>query len=527
MRQQQALGNDRAANTFALKAMRAANVAINLPNGTNNLSGLSLDDFNSLKNASLHVNSILQESRNDISRVQSLFGHGGFGPIASGITRHFAGRALENLNEMNHFTMRVNDYDYRPRTSNLGDLANGRYDFDSINLRPTALELQEFRLSLNYSRASTFGPSGASPADVTLGGVLFRDDNDYRVDLAGRLASEVNDDLRRGRGSGGPVMGRTRYFDNIPLLWLDVAGSRNRSLPVAMPRFLTGVDADVRTNLRGVWSFEALTLDVRRSKHDGGKPLRATVTPAETQTRVSYMPLDLVHEDAPVIWGIRNGTGFEPSLEVGDRGQFVWTLRHGVQIEFDQDGLVDAIRSPHGEHIKYVREDGRLVGQQTSDGRRIDIQYDGDRPETITLDRKPRVAYEYYTDHRLQRVRGDREWSIGYDPKIGRPCRITSPNGATLSLAHDDEGRVTRVESGPISVGIEYLEGTNTLRLSSNGQPTTDWLLGPISGPVLPDRAVLLTRSIAGRILQVSKGPVQGTGETREFTPTETIELVR
>jgi len=229
--------------------------------------------------------------------------------------------------------------------------AGGPFSFSGINLRPTAGELQDFQQSLTQSRTSTFGGSGASPSDLGLGGILFAHDNSYRVDLAGRLASEVNDDLRRGRGTSGPVMGRTRYFDNIPLLWLDVAGSRNRSLPVAMPRFLTGGDADVRTNFGGPWSFEPLTLDVRRSKHDGRKPLRATVTPAETQTGVSYMPLDLVVEDASPIWIIRNGTGFEPQLGMSEAGRFVWTLRHGVEIEFGEDGLVDAIRSPHGEHI--------------------------------------------------------------------------------------------------------------------------------------------------------------------------------
>jgi len=508
MQQQREMGNFREANTLSLTAMRQTNVVINLYGGTHNLDWLTQNQHDVLKRDLLHTNSIFQATKNDLRGAETL---GNF--FTGGLTGHLTGGVRDNFNEMNHLTMRINDHAWTdPGDSSLGNI--------SLTDGFRQMYGQQFEQSLDLSRKATFG----GPLDPKLGGVLFEHDNEYRVDLAGRLAGEIAEDRRQGRGTG-PLMGRPRYFDDLPLLWLDVAASRNGSLPVAVPRFLTAAAADALQGFGGPWTFEPLTQKVHRNTE--GRLTRATVTPAETQTRVSYMPLNLVVKDAPPVWVARNGTGFEPALKPKEDGRFVWTLRHGVEIEFGEDGLVDAIRSPHGEHITYLRKDGGLVGQHTSDGRRIDIQYAGNRPETTTLDRKPRVAYEYHADYWLLRVRGDREWSIGYDPKVGRPSQITSPSATTLSLTHDDNGRLTAVQSGPISVGIEYLQGTNTLRLSSNGQPTTDWLLGPISGPVMPDRAVLLTRSIAGRILQVSKGPVQGTGETRKFKPTETIALVR
>ena len=228
----------------------------------------------------------------------------------------------------------------------------------------------------------------------------------------------------------------------------------------------------------------------------------------------------------PPILTIRNSTGFEPLLEEEEDGRFVWTLRHGVKIELDSDGLVEAIRSPHGEHVAYLRQSGQLAGQQASDGQRIEIRYGAARPETIALDGRPRVSYEYGTDSQLARVFGNREnSSIGYDAS-DRPNLIKS-DAYTLSLKHDEQGRLTAVASGDVNVRIEYLEGTNTLRFLHPQGDATEWLLGPISGPVTKDRAVLLTRSMAGRILQVSKGPVQEKHGSMQFTPSELIMVVR
>ena len=96
--------------------------------------------------------------------------------------------------------------------------------------------------------------------------------------------------------------------------------------------------------------------------------LRATVTPAETYTPVSYAVPQESAEDVPPLLVVRNGTGFEPALETTRDGRFVWILRHGVVIEFAADGLLAAIRSPYGESVVYIHRYHRLVAQQTSDG---------------------------------------------------------------------------------------------------------------------------------------------------------------
>lgn len=526
MRQQMELGNTREANTFALKAMGQANIAMNLPGYVDNLNLLSRHDHDSLQYASQRANDIVQQFNEPMRQMEAL---SWVSPISGALTGYLTNKAQGNLDQINSIAMQIQGHSYKSQTDvDFGGLDDRRYNFDSITLLDrgnsplTDPALQRFSDCVDHCRESTF-PSAIDPK---LGGVLFEHDNEYRVDLTGRLAREIAEDRREGRGRG-IAMGRIRYFDDSPLLWLDLAAPRDGSLPVGVPRFLTGADADLRAGFGGPWSVEPLTLDVRRSRRDDRRPLRATVAPAETQTRVSYIPFNFVAEDAQPLWIARNGTGFEPYLILSEGGRFVWTLRHEVEIEFDKGGLVDAIRSPHGEHVTYRRAEGRLVGQQTSDGRNIDIQYAGNRPESITLDGTPKVRYDYHADNSLERVLGDREsWSIRYDPR-GRPNRIASAGGDTLSFGHDDKGRLTSMESGPTTIGVKYREGTNTLRFSAADSPTVDWLLGPISGPVMEDRAVLLTRSIAGRILQVSKGPVQGTGETRKFKPTETIALVR
>ena len=361
----------------------------------------------------------------------------------------------------------------------------------------------------------------AHPHDVSsqLGGVLFQGDNTYEIDLSGRLRKDVTEAARQ-YASGGVPMGTLRYFDEMPLLWLNVTGARNGSLPVAVPRFLT--DSSARS-FGGPWSLEPLSLEARKS---GSRLLRATVTPAETYTPVSYAPQESA-EDAPPLLVVRNGTGFEPALETTRDGRFVWILRHGVVIEFAADGLLAAIRSPYGESVVYIHRDHRLVAQQTSDGQQIDIGYSAAGPESIGLLGQQRASYRY-SNNLLASVRGDREaWSIGYG-RGGHPNRIASDLNRenVLALDHDEKGRLTWAEAGALSVGIEYLGGTNTLRFSSAGIPAVDWMLGPISGPVTRDRAVLLTRSISGRLLQVAIGPVEGLGATRRFIPKQTISLV-
>ena len=238
-----------------------------------------------------------------------------------------------------------------------------------------------------------------------------------------------------------------------------------------------------------------------------GRLLRATLTPANADARFLYAPSCSSDLKSTPLLTVRNGTGFEPALDLKQDGGFVWTLRHGVTIKFNTDGLVEAIGSPYGERVTYLRQAGWLVGQQTSDDRHIDVQYSGPRPEAITVQGERRAAYQYHADYWLVQVRGNRQaWSIGYDPN-GRPNQIASALG-TLSLEHDAKGWLTSVQSSSTAVQIEYLAGTNTLRFSGGGKPAMEWLLGPISGAVMQDRTVLLTRSMAGP----DASSVQGSG---------------
>jgi hypothetical protein len=376
---------------------------------------------------------------------------------------------------------------------------------------------------LESARTSTFAGTGARVVDPSVGGVLFQYDNQYFVDLSGQLRKDMADAVKSEQASGGLAMGKLSYFDDLPLLWLDVTAPRNGPLPVGIPRFIAATDLNVPHCFGGPWSFEPLTLAIRRNAE--GRLLRATLRPAETQGPISYTLLNSVIKGAPPLLAVRNATGFEPALDTRKDGGFVWILRHGVTVDLNKDGLVEAINSPHGERVAYVRQARQLVGQQTSDGRRIDLQYSDYRPVAAALGSERHAGYAYRGDGKLVQVRGDREtWSIDYAPD-GRPSKMTSGT-TTIALAHDEKGRLSSVECGPTSVRIDYLQGTNTLHIAVPGKPAVDWLLGPISGPVMEDRAILLTRSIAGRILQVSKGSVLQAGNAKQFSPTETIALV-
>ena len=147
------------------------------------------------------------------------------------------------------------------------------------------------------------------------------------------------------------------------------------------------------------------------------------------------------------------------------------------ETHLDTDGLVAAIRSPHGEHVDDRRqESGPRVGQETSDNRRIEVRYRGERPEVITLEGTDPVTHLYEADDWLVTVQGTRDvWAIGYDAS-GQPAQVKSTRG-TLLLEHDGKGRPSPVESGPTAVRVEYLEGTNTLRFAVEGvhPPSGRW----------------------------------------------------
>jgi len=389
------------------------------------------------------------------------------------------------------------------------------------------------------------------------GGIVFHKDNIYVVDVTGYLCIEgevARAAVDRGEktavidgkevGVGGlqmtepePATARKPVHD-VVMLWLDAVRPRHGTLPFALPRFLTSDEAG-NSRLGGPWNFEPLTLSRRVDATDqepGSQTIEVVVFPAETANRLAYEAAAPAAEkssqtqpgaESLPLYFIKDGSTFQPPLTALGGGGFLWTLRHGVTIEFDAAGLVRAIRSPRGEGIRYLRHDAQLLEQRTADGRSLAVSYRQERPVAVTAGQEKLATYEYADSGELVAVGTERgAASIRYEN--GRPAKIAS-DGWTLALSYSRERRITGVTAGSTSVTIRYVDEMNSIQVSAAGQPTVDWRFWPdgkVSGVVMGDRAIFWTRSIDGRIIQMACGRFDAGGEAGKFVPTEVIGTI-
>jgi hypothetical protein len=321
-------------------------------------------------------------------------------------------------------------------------------------------------------------------------------------------------------------MGRLTYFDHLPLVWITARTERNGStLPAAVPQFLLAAPAKGIPRLSGPWSFEPVAIEVTRDVQ--GEVARAKVIPAETCSPIEYRPLDRELEKEGILdlfpykW-----TWYQPDLSKRPEGGFRWVLRHGVVLDFNAQGLLEAIESPFGERVTYVRvkDPDLLLGQQFADGRRLDIRYTGRKPQTVNMDQEELARYEYDSQDRLVGVQNLGGFHIGYDAQ-GAIVKVAR-NGGEISFQHDEKGRLSGVQSGQTKLDIEYIKNTVVFKPES-GRPM-EWVVGASIGVITGDEATLFSISTVGRILQAVKGSVEGSGPTRHFIPKEggIVELV-
>ena len=397
------------------------------------------------------------------------------------------------------------------------------------------------------------------------GGILFDKKSIYRLDLTGRVSAEAQlalDAWRRGGGSfrsdgresvsAGlriPGMGRKtpssqataepppRLAGRLFALQLDLADHRNGSLPFALPRFLAA-EADATAGFGGPWSFEPANVRGLEKVYPT-RPSRpnsrgeVTVLPAETQTLLGYIPM------LPASGGDTEATKaapasmvfaatrseFQPDLVARKDGGVDWVLEHGVVVEFSMAGLAQSVREPDGHTVAYVRnKDRRLAAQRASDGRTIQIDYRDDQPAAARVGSRTHLTYEY-TGGLLRSVDGPGvPVSFDYD---GKWLRSTSRGSRGLKLLHDSLDRLTSFMASQRTVNVQYVTARNAIRISE-GVGAVDWRLGPrgdLIGVVLGNEAILWTRSVEGRIIQVAFGHLQDEAgkTTKKFIVDDTI----
>jgi YD repeat-containing protein len=396
------------------------------------------------------------------------------------------------------------------------------------------------------------------------GGILFDKRNIYVLELTGRVSAEAQVAVEAWRNGDGtflsagretvsagfriPGMARkpsgasdaagqaTGLSGQLFTLQLDFTGQQNGSLPFAIPRFLTR-ETEAGGVFGGPWSFEPLSVQglekLRTSRIAMEAGIQLTVLPAETGGVLRYAAFNRVAADktsgkAEILESFeiaKANSRFQPELAAREDGTYDWRLRHGVTVLLSSTGLVQTIREPSGHTVTYVRDQAqRLTAKQTSDGRVIHVAREEGRPVALRVGDLERVRYEY--SGALLRTVSAAHQVASIEYQGDRPRRLHS-GPQDLRLGHDPQGRLTSVTAGRRNLGFEYVSLRNAIQASDAGR-TVDWRLGPrgnLIGVVMGNEAILWTRSVEGRIIQVAFGHLQDEAgkTTKKFIVDDTI----
>jgi YD repeat-containing protein len=397
---------------------------------------------------------------------------------------------------------------------------------------------------------------------TTPGGILFDRRSIYLLDVSGAVCAQARkavDAAHHGDGSftvdgkrmvaagfriGGQGSGTsqarslaTRLAGEITLLQLESPLAREGSLPFGVARFLASPGNGVSC-FGGPWTFEPIVAVRPHSPRVADSPnepnVGVTVIPAETGERLPYAPEEQTRSNqggakadkASSVGLAKKNSRFQPTLVANADGTYSWMLRHGLCVRLDGQGLVQCIREPDGHSVVYARDrHSRLIAKETSDRTRIQIDYASAQPASLSVaDNQTPIRYSYVDGFLRSVVGGSRELSIGYE---GNWVRSLTWDTGELTLAHDPQGRLTSVTADKMGIGVEYVRERNAIRIT-NGSKTVDWRIGPrgdLIGVVLGNEAILWTRSVEGRIIQVAFGHLQDEAgkTTKKFIVDDTI----
>ncbi len=385
---------------------------------------------------------------------------------------------------------------------------------------------------------------------LDMGGVLFDRGNRYVLDLSGmvrRQGDRATAALDASGGVGGTFEEgeREKIVVGIPtggskknagvagadLLLFDIDAQLNGKgvLPLAMARSWLS-DAAPGYTFGGGWSFEPAILQGLETISDapGARVRReVTVLPFETGNRLAYLPNSVRTEgdvearpaENPAVAFVPKGGDFQPDLVANEDGTFSWVLRHGVMIDFDNTGLVKALRGPGDENIAFARSSTKMIAQRGTAGRTVTIDYAGNSPARATVGDSP-VRYDHEGEHLKGVVGSPGVCSFDYD-EGGHPSTVRR-GLCTAQLRFDDRGRLIKVAGPGLDIRLEHVSGRGLLQVSGGHQETVQWHFGPrgrIAGVTRGDSGILWTRDSEGRIIQMAQGAIKTSDGSYEFEP--------
>lgn len=390
------------------------------------------------------------------------------------------------------------------------------------------------------------------------GGIDFTKGNIYFLDLTGvvrRLGDMAQATLDDSGGVGGEFeeSGKTQKVTAFPmgygrkgaplktagellLFHKDVFEKDAGCLPFALPR-IWEPDMKNAPVFGGGWTFEPLVMEGTNNLNTKAvthATRKIIVNPLETGNHLYYLI------QGPGASGSKKGAAVEPSgssvpsftpeggdfqpdLLANEDGTFFWVLRHGVTIVFDKNGLVQEIRGPDGERVDYVRAEGGIIEEKSSDNRSGKIEFVHGEPISAAFSDSVPVEYGYKSK-RLQEVKSDGKGNRFVYDEDGRLAKIEASDGA-VDLKHDSQGRLIEIVSLSGKVSLNHPSGT-TLRITDGERNAVDWRFGPkrlLVGVTMNDHAVLWTRSSDGRIIQMALGGITPSKNGYEFCPTTLI----
>ncbi len=150
----------------------------------------------------------------------------------------------------------------------------------------------------------------------------------------------------------------------------------------------------------------------------------------------------------------------------------------GARWEFDADGLPLALHDGPGTQVRFIHEEGRLVGLRHQGGKRVELIWDGDRISELVCSDGSRVSYRYDNAGNLVEVGGPRVRRCYELDADGRVIAVIDADGVVeVRNTYDAEGRVIGQTSrhGRQS-RIRYLPGQITVVDDEHGGPVNTYL---------------------------------------------------
>jgi hypothetical protein len=407
-------------------------------------------------------------------------------------------------------------------------------------------------IDLNVMTFLNLSTIGKRLPQMETGGILFDKGNIYSLDLSGHVrilgdkavaaldasgdvASRFKEGEKTKLSVGIPMGSKKRRSsseaaENVLIYQRDLFGKEVESLPFGLARFRASGQGNI-PSFGGGWTFEPLVIQgIENIEKESISPTRREVTliSLETGNHLSYLaeaPISKERESsnrfALASFSFKNkGGDFQPDLLVNEDGTLSWILRHGVVIDFNQEGFVKGIRQPGGESVHYIRLDNKIVEKRASNGRSLKIEYVQNHPVRAIFGDSVYVQYGYESRGLVKVKIKEKICSFKYDDSF--KLSEIREDGCILGLKYNPQGKLIQVSAIDLDITLESLSSQSILRISDSGQGMVEWHFRPnqgITGVTRKDSGILWTRSSDGRITQMALGSITLMKDGYRFQP--------